>query len=298
MLYMDDPTEPGPDPTKPPARPRLFFWILILILCGGRAVRAAGAEPPFAESEKKMLGLVNKDRKEHQKKPLAHDETLAKVARAHSADMMKNGFFAHKSPTTGTIGNRLMAAKFRMMIAGENIARNRSVERAEVALMKSTGHRENILRDVYTHVGIGIARTSHGVFYITQVFATPAPKVDLRTAGADVLKKLNKARIKKGKCPFVADATLSQLASEQARAAAAAGKQLDVDISSRATAAGFKHRRLYVACLLTWDPGELATVKPLLKPRVGRIGLGFAENKKHKKLGFGIIWAVVIFTND
>ncbi|MTI84265.1 MAG: hypothetical protein FH756_10240 [Firmicutes bacterium] len=42
--------------------------------------------------------------------------------------------------------------------AGENIAGASTVEIAHNALMKSQGHRENILRKEFTHVGIGIVK--------------------------------------------------------------------------------------------------------------------------------------------
>ena len=245
-----------------------------------------------------MFGLVNQDRKTHQKKPLHYDEALAGVARGHSTDMLDNRFFAHDSPTTGDVGRRLLAAKVRVMAGGENIAMNRSVERAEAKLMKSPGHRKNILSDVYTHVGIGIVRASTGVYYVTQVFATPAPKVDLKTAGADIVKQLNQARVARGRLPFKAVPTLHQIASQQAAAMAEAGKKIELDLGALAKAAGVEHKQLSMAHLLTWDPKELLGAAVFFKPRVGRIGVGFAENKKHRKLGYGIIWAVVVFTND
>jgi uncharacterized protein YkwD len=38
--------------------------------------------------------------------------------------------------------------------------------------MKSQGHRENILRDSYREIGIGIATSAQGEVYYTQVFGT------------------------------------------------------------------------------------------------------------------------------
>lgn len=51
---------------------------------------------------------------------------------------------------------------------GENISLDSSVEHAEAELMKSLGHRKNILGD-YTHVGVGVVK-KEGYLYITQVF--------------------------------------------------------------------------------------------------------------------------------
>ena len=258
----------------------------------------AAPEPPFAKLEKKMLELVNADRKKHKKGPLKHNAELAEVARTHSADMLKNRFFAHKSPKAGLVGDRLFAAKIRVTACAENIAMNESVETAQARLMQSPGHRKNILDGTFSHGGIGIVQASNGLFYVTQVFAAPAPECNLKTLGSDVITKLNKVRLAQGKLPFQAYAALGRVASEQAAKLAEAGKPIAVDLAALAQAAGLADKRLSMAHVATWDPGELAQAAELLRPKVGRIGLGFAENTKHRKLGYGIIWAVVIFTNE
>ena len=45
-------------------------------------------------------------------------------------------------------------------------------------------------------------------------------------------------------------------------------------------------------------PKSADTADALLKPRLGWAGIGLAENTKHEKLGLGIVWTVVIFTNE
>ena len=298
MIYygMDESDEPGPKPTKP--LPRFSFLspaILILLAC---ARAALAAEPTCAELEKEMLGLVNKDRKEHQKKPLEYHEGLAKIARAHSADMVENMFFSHKSKTTGNVGERLWAAKIKVRTCSENIAMNRSMEFAQARLMKSPGHRANILSELYTHCGIGIVRASHGVLYVTQVFGTPAPDVDPGRAKADIVNKINRARIARGRLPFKVVPALDGIASHHAAALARAGRPIRADLGALANAAGVKHRQISTVQLLTWDPRELARAADLLRPRLGRLGCGLAQNTKHRELGYGIFWAVVVFTSD
>lgn len=298
MIYygMDESDEPGPKRTKP--LPRFSFLspaILILLAC---ARAALAAEPTCPELEKAMFRLVNKDRKEHQKKPLEHHEGLAKIARAHSADMVKNMFFSHKSKTTGKVGQRLWAARIKVRTCGENIAMNRSMDSAQARLMKSPGHRANILSELYTHCGIGIVRASHGVLYVTQVFGTPAPDVAPGLSRADIANKINRARIARGKLPFKVVPALDQIASRHAAALARVGRPIRADLGAVAKAAGVKHRRMSMVQLLTWDPRELARAPALLRPRLGRLGCGFAQNTKHRELGYGIFWAVVLFTSD
>ena len=293
---MNATREPRPAREAPRRLPMFFCAALVAVL---RALPAAASDvPPIAELEKQMFDLVNKERESHQKKPYEYDEELAAVARAHSADMLENQFLGHESPRTGRVGQRLAAAKIRVMACGENIAMNRSIEEAHANLMKSPGHRLNILRDIFTHCGVGIARASNGLCYATQVFATPAPKVDFSTAVPELLDKLNKARIAKGLLPFQISPALNRIAAQHAMRVARAGKEVPADLSGQALDAGVRHRRLATAHLITWTPEDLTRAAPLLQPKTGWIGLGLAENTDHEELGIGILWAVVIFTDD
>lgn len=54
---------------------------------------------------------------------------------------------------------------------GENVAYAGSAARAHELLMNSSGHRANILREGYTHVGVGVVQ-SGGLYWVAQVFAT------------------------------------------------------------------------------------------------------------------------------
>ncbi len=274
---------------------RVLFCLLIAL---ATAAAAAGGEPDDQALERKMFELVNADRKEQGKKPYEYDEALAAAGRAHSADMLENNFFAHKSPTTGMVADRLFAAKIKLTACGENIAMLADVEKAEAALMNSPGHRANILSNEFTHCGIGLVLASNGMLYITQVFDTPAPPVNLQTIGTTVLEKLNDARGKLGKRPLPVHAGLTKLASEYAAAAAHAGKPIAADLVASAMAAGLNNKQLGMTQVRTWNLEELAAAAALLAPRAGQIGLGFAENTEHKALGYGIVWAVVIFTEE
>ncbi|MCL2036036.1 MAG: CAP domain-containing protein [Oscillospiraceae bacterium] len=58
--------------------------------------------------------------------------------------------------------------------AAENIAMGR-VKPADIvnAWMNSPGHRENILNNEYTQIGVGVAQDSEGMYYWAQLFFTP-----------------------------------------------------------------------------------------------------------------------------
>jgi len=134
-------------------------------------------DPVTAEAY--ALKLLDEDRNRFGLPALEYDDTLAAVARRHSAEMARTGEVAHVSKTTGTVVDRLQDAGFKASYAAENIARSSTIADAEEGLMRSPGHRAAILSSDATRVGIGIVTLNKPetgvVYFITQVFARPTP---------------------------------------------------------------------------------------------------------------------------
>ncbi len=107
--------------------------------------------------------------------PLQWDERLAAVAREHSEEMARVGYFSHQGLDGSLPDVRVSRAGITWKATGENIAKFGDIARAEQAFMNEPkfqrNHRSNILGAAYTHVGIGIARGADGYLYITQEFA-------------------------------------------------------------------------------------------------------------------------------
>lgn len=123
-----------------------------------------------AAGEEIMVSLVNGERQKVGLTPLATDLLLRNVARAHSMDMLRNGYFAHKSPSGETPYDRLTAANANFHLVGENLALAPSVDLAHIGLMNSSSHRENILDPDYKRIGIGIIDADPYGKMITQIF--------------------------------------------------------------------------------------------------------------------------------
>ena len=88
---------------------------------------------------------------------LAWVPVLAELAAAHSKDMSEQGFFAHVSPTTGSMSDRLEEAGFGNRRSGENIATGqRDAVYANESWMNSIGHRSNILNPAFSGLGVGV----------------------------------------------------------------------------------------------------------------------------------------------
>lgn len=122
-------------------------------------------------SEIKMLDLVNKERVSRGLKALVFDERLRTIARVHSEDMFKRGYFSHYSPEGLTVADRASNVGIDFLVIGENLAYAPSLELAHRGLMNSEGHRANILSEDYGKVGIGAI--DGGVYgkMFTQVFS-------------------------------------------------------------------------------------------------------------------------------
>ena len=136
---------------------------------GGSAAAMSDGERAFADE---VLRLVNVERANAQLAPLAWEEDIAVVAYGHSVDMDLRGFFSHTNPSGQGPGERLIAAGVTGYRGwGENIARGQRTPAAVMATwMGSQGHRDNILRASFTHVGVGVH--APGDIWWTQLFLT------------------------------------------------------------------------------------------------------------------------------
>lgn len=107
-------------------------------------------------SEQKMLQLVNEERVKVGLKALVWDEKLAVVGRAHGVDMFKRGYFSHQNPDGQSPFDRMAAAGITYQAAGENLAYAANVTLAHNGLMRSPGHKANILDKDFGKMGIGV----------------------------------------------------------------------------------------------------------------------------------------------
>lgn len=106
--------------------------------------------------EQQVLDLTNAERAKEGLKPLAIDMPLMDSAEQKSADMASNGYFDHNSPTLGSPFDQMKANGISYRSAGENIAMGqRTPEEVVKAWMESPGHRANIMKPNFTHIGIG-----------------------------------------------------------------------------------------------------------------------------------------------
>ncbi|GAA0463147.1 CAP domain-containing protein [Streptomyces sp. NPDC046215] len=129
----------------------------------------------LARTAAEVLALTNAERAAAGLRPLAPDPRLTAAAQAHSADMVARSFYSHTSPGGGQPWDRAAAAGCAHRGIGENIAcGQRSAAEVVRGWMNSPGHRANILKPDFTHLGVGFAGGGQAGAYWTQLFGAAA----------------------------------------------------------------------------------------------------------------------------
>ncbi len=126
---------------------------------------------PDPGMERELARTVNTERLQRGLKALAWDDRLRDVARLHSRDMFTRGYFAHTSPEGDSALERVTARGLRFAEVGENLALAPTLNIAHTGLMRSPGHRANILYPRFQRIGIGIIVARPYGLMVTQLFA-------------------------------------------------------------------------------------------------------------------------------
>lgn len=244
-------------------------------------------------AERRMLELVNRDRAEAGLPPLALDERVAAVARAHSLEMATTGVVAHVSPTTGSAADRVKAGGIRTAVVLENVARAYGVAEAQAGLMNSPGHRANVLSENATHLGVGIVLgdevAGRHELFVTQVYTRVPPQLELAQARRLVQKAIT-AEVEY----MAADARLDGLAQELADGLGQGltpQQAADRVRGKLASIKGFRQLSTVVttvADLVAFDPRAA-----LPDTGMSRYGLGLAQGD-HETMGEGAIYIVLV----
>jgi uncharacterized protein YkwD len=128
------------------------------------------------EPEAQILQQVNAERARRNLKPLKFSPRLSVVARGHSYDMAIRHYRDHRSPEGSTPADRVRGVGIESRAVAENIyiddyrKLDGLAERALTGWVKSAEHRANLLSPDFTETGIGIARSSDGLTYVTEDF--------------------------------------------------------------------------------------------------------------------------------
>jgi uncharacterized protein YkwD len=131
-----------------------------LAACGPPAETPPAPGGPSAgpSGERAVWQGINLGRERGGCPALAWSDAAAAVARAHSADMARRGYFDHASPEGTRPGQRLTSAGVAWRAIAENIALTQGGPDDAVRIwLASSPHRANIMNCTYTHTGVGEA---------------------------------------------------------------------------------------------------------------------------------------------
>jgi uncharacterized protein YkwD len=116
----------------------------------------------LGHAESRLLAAVNRVRTQRGLRPLRIDPRLERAARAHSADMLRTGDFAH-----GNVFARLQAFGARGPVLAENLAWESGYPGPSAVVgswLASPIHRANLLRAGFARIGIGASTGRFGGF--------------------------------------------------------------------------------------------------------------------------------------
>lgn len=137
------------------------------------APAAAPVPGRYGATESRIFELINAERKRRGLSALAYNAQLGQMAKIQSQNMAYFQRMAHVIPEAKlpTMTDRARHVGYPFGRLAENIALGFPDAQAAVqGWMNSKGHRANILNSDVSETGIGIARSSAGGLYYTQVF--------------------------------------------------------------------------------------------------------------------------------
>ncbi len=149
-----------------------------------------------------LVDLTNNDRTTNGEQILTRNESLDKAAQLKANDMAGSQYFAHTSPTGITPWYWINKVGYTFIYAGENLAIDftESVD-VENAWLNSPKHKENIMNEHFTEIGIATAEGYYNgspTTYVVQMFGAPAfasiPKTEIKPTVTEATPKTIKEK--------------------------------------------------------------------------------------------------------
>jgi len=264
-----------------------FFGLLTVLILVFTSSSPLCDEQFESELEDSLLASTNVERAKHELPTLEKHEQVARVARGHSLDMFKKGFFGHVNPGGLNVWERLNLAGIWYASCAENIGKTLTVANAHRGFMESESHRKNILTKEYTHMGIGILKAPDGFLYVTENFIEAIDTVDVDSTSTLIETTLNRKRTNRRYTFLRRDSSIDSIATAHSLKMLMREEpnvpQSFGDIRTRARA--FHH-------VTPWLD-KVFNDKELVYCSGSRIGIGIAQGNS-RKYGNGLLWITII----
>ncbi len=240
-------------------------------------------------AEERLLELINRERVERRFLPVVRSAAADGAARRFAWASLRSGVLAHHGPDGADAAGRLASVGIAAARVSENLARNGSLEDAHRSLMRSLGHRQNILDRGVDHVGIGVATEPpliDGIdkreFWIVCEFFREVPVVRHTEDRLTLRSAMNRRRSDAGLSPLDGERDLDMLAGRLAlRVLRTRSVNLD-DLSPMADQAlclsplrwALWGLQVYRSALPLDDTADAPGI---LDPRFTHVGIGLAQ---------------------
>ena len=176
---------PGPHNAHRPRvlhRSWLVFFLAVILATEGFLVsnliaRQSNQQFLAAVVPAEIIALTNTERADNNVGNVTEDALLDSAASAKATNMAANGYFSHVGPDGKTPWQWIDESGYQYQYAGENLA-VRFINSSDVvnAWMASPTHRANMVKPVYTQIGVGVAvgmYEGQPATYVVQYFGTP-----------------------------------------------------------------------------------------------------------------------------
>ncbi len=152
---------------------------------------------PFAVSaqtvgEQYLLAAINEERVAHDLPPVRIDPSLVRAATLHAEQMVRHGAISHQFSGEPELATRGAEAGAHFSRIAENVAEGPSIIGLHDALMRSPGHRANILDPAVDAIGIAVL-SRRGELYAVEEFARVVEPLTLEQQEAAVALLLDQA---------------------------------------------------------------------------------------------------------
>ncbi|MGM0438827.1 MAG: CAP domain-containing protein [Patescibacteria group bacterium] len=128
-------------------------------------------------NRKEIIELTNARREKNGLKELSENSSLNLAAQKKAEDMFERQYFAHTSPTGEEAADLVEEFDYSYILVGENLAKGTFQSNYDLieGWMNSPDHRENILKEGYEEIGIGIKKDIYEgqeMWMAVQIFGT------------------------------------------------------------------------------------------------------------------------------
>lgn len=158
----------------------LLFFLIEIMVRGLTPMNLVGQGVLGIESLSvtDLIAQTNQERAKQGLPPLTEDSRLDAAAKAKAQNMFEENYWAHYSPSGKDPWGFIQGAGYSFSYAGENLARNFETSPEVVAAwMASPTHRDNIVNNKYTNVGMAVAEgmiNGQKTILVVQEFGKPS----------------------------------------------------------------------------------------------------------------------------